>query len=96
MVTFGHAGDGNVHMSVMKGERSEQQWESVRADVLNRIYEIATSLGGLVSAEHGLGVNKRQYFFRYTDPCIVALMQGIKAVFDPQGILNPGVSYAAD
>ncbi|MCI5826587.1 MAG: FAD-binding protein [Arcanobacterium sp.] len=96
MVAFGHAGDGNVHLSVMKGERSEEQWAADRANALSRIYDIATDLGGLISAEHGVGVNKRPYFFKYTDPRAVTLMQGIKAVFDPQGILNPGVGYAAD
>lgn len=94
MVAFGHAGDGNVHLCVVRGDRTDQEWDTARQAALDGIYGLAHSLGGLISAEHGVGVHKRHYFARYTDPQLVTFMRGIKAAFDPHNILNPGISYA--
>ncbi len=93
MIRFGHAGDGNVHLCVVRGNRDEKSWENELKENLELLYKKASELGGLISGEHGLGVSKRDFFFRETKKENVALMNGIKKAFDPKGILNPEVSY---
>jgi glycolate oxidase len=82
----GHAGDGNVHLAVF------QKDPDIRGRVVHELLEAGLALGGAISGEHGLGTEKRAYFLELTDPTNVALLRRIKAAFDPQGILNPGVS----
>lgn len=80
----GHAGDGNVHLSVF-------QKDPVKRDaILRGIVAKGLSLGGAISGEHGLGTEKKKYFLEFEDPVKVELMRRIKAGFDPNGILNPG------
>ncbi|MBO7583293.1 MAG: FAD-binding protein [Treponema sp.] len=93
MISFGHAGDGNVHLCVVRGGRSEQLWESELNANLEKLYAKAKELGGLISGEHGLGVSKRSYFFAQTPAASVNLMNAIKKSFDTKGILNPEISY---
>jgi glycolate oxidase len=81
----GHAGDGNVHLSVFQPD------PGARSALLHDLFAAGVALGGLVSGEHGVGRTKKAYFHALTDPVAVALMQRIKAAFDPAGILNPGV-----
>ncbi|MFO7280552.1 MAG: FAD-linked oxidase C-terminal domain-containing protein [Thermoanaerobacterales bacterium] len=80
----GHAGDGNVHMAVF------QKDPEVRSRIMRALFEAGMELGGAISGEHGLGTEKAGYFLELEDPAKVALMQRIKAAFDPHGILNPG------
>jgi glycolate oxidase len=79
----GHAGDGNVHLSVF------QKDEAARDATLRGLFDLGMSLGGAISGEHGLGTTKRKWFLELEDPTKVALMRRIKAAFDPNGILNP-------
>ena len=67
MVSFGHAGDGNVHICLVRGERSEEEWERELDENLDTLYHKAYELGGVTSGEHGIGVSKRKYFFRETN-----------------------------
>jgi glycolate oxidase len=79
----GHAGDGNIHLSVFQPD------PDVRHTVMHAIIAAGIELGGAISAEHGIGKEKMQYFLELEDPNKIALMRRIKAAFDPNGILNP-------
>jgi glycolate oxidase len=87
IVGCGHAGDGNVHLSVFQGDAE------VRYDVIRNIFAAAMDLGGAISGEHGIGRAKKKYFLELEDPAKIALMQRIKAAFDPNGIMNPGILF---
>jgi glycolate oxidase len=89
IASFGHAGDGNIHVNVMTDKKDEAEYlrakESVRA-----IFEETLRLGGTISGEHGIGTTKRPYLRMELSEVNISLMKKIKAVFDPKGILNPG------
>ena len=93
MISFGHAGDGNVHLCVVRGDRSDEVWEKELNANLEKLYAEAKESGGLISGEHGLGVSKRDFFFTQTPARNVDLMNAIKKAFDTKGILNPKTSY---
>ena len=90
MIAFGHAGDGNVHLCVLREDRDEEKWQEDLDLVLSKIYHKSYSLGGLPSGEHGIGIYKKKYFKSVTHDDNIRLMQEIKSVFDPKGILNAG------
>ena len=88
-VCYGHAGDGNLHVNIIKGELSDHDWENQLPIAIQHIFELCVKLGGTLSGEHGIGLVQKNYMpiaFNHTE---LALMQGIKTVFDPNGILNP-------
>jgi glycolate oxidase len=88
--SFGHAGDGNLHAYLLRDDLSEEEFRRRLAAAMAAIYQKATELGGFVSGEHGIGLVKRPYLLKATDPAAVRLMVGIKHVFDPKNLLNPG------
>jgi glycolate oxidase len=88
--SFGHAGDGNLHVYICRDALNDADWEKTLAAVFDRMYEKSVELGGLVSGEHGIGYAKRDFLKRQYGDTPIALMQGIKRVFDEKNILNPG------
>lgn len=90
IVCFGHAGDGNVHVNALKDAMPEEEWEALVPVLSEEIYRLTLSLGGTITGEHGVGATRRRYLPMALDPAQIALMRGIKAVFDPHNILNPG------
>ena len=88
--SFGHAGDGNLHLYICQDGLKDAAWTDVVERVMERLYAQARELGGEVSGEHGIGHAKRAYLLESMGERPLALMRGIKAAFDPNGILNPG------
>mgnify|MGYP002516962178 CR=1 FL=1 len=88
--SFGHAGDGNLHVYICRDALDDTDWEITKKAVFDRMYEKSVQLGGLVSGEHGIGYAKKDYLRRQYGETPIALMQGIKKVFDEKNILNPG------
>ena len=88
--SFGHAGDGNLHIYICRDDLDETAWEQVKTRCFEEMYQKADELGGLVSGEHGIGYAKKDYLRRQYGEYPLALMQGIKQVFDKKNILNPG------
>ncbi len=88
---FGHLGDGNLHYNVFPAKgRPRSDYDPIRGAVKETVHDLASALGGSISAEHGIGRLKTADMIRYVDPTKIAAMRAIKAALDPVGILNPG------
>ena len=87
--SFGHAGDGNLHVYICRDGLPQEEWDRALSEIFDLMYKRAGELSGLVSGEHGIGYAKRQYMADIYEPEVIELMRGIKKVFDPNGILNP-------
>lgn len=90
VLNFGHSGDGNVHTILMRGDLSDEDWVEKRKALLNELYQKVSDLGGLPSAEHGIGIVKKEYLINMTDDVNIKYMRKIKETFDPENRLNPG------
>ena len=88
--SFGHAGDGNLHIYICKDQYSDEEFEAKLNQIFDEMYKKSKEVGGLVSGEHGIGYAKKQYMKEVLGESQVKLMHGIKKVFDPNNILNPG------
>lgn len=89
IVTFGHAGDGNIHFNIMLDRRDKEALEKAES-AIKELFSQTIALGGTISGEHGVGITKSPYIGMEIGSQELALMKRIKAVFDPNGILNPG------
>ncbi|HBK83405.1 MAG TPA: FAD-binding oxidoreductase [Flavobacterium sp.] len=89
-VCYGHAGDGNLHINIVKGEMSNEQWQHDIPKGIQEIFELTVSLKGTLSGEHGIGYVQKNYMPIAFSKSHLELMESIKRVFDPNQILNPG------
>jgi glycolate oxidase len=89
-VCYGHAGDGNLHVNIIKENLSDEAWNTQVPKGIREIFQLCVSLGGTISGEHGIGYVQKNYLDIAFSKSQIELMKGIKKVFDPQGILNPG------
>jgi glycolate oxidase len=89
-VCYGHAGDGNLHVNIIKGDTSDEIWNNDLPKGIAEIFELCVELGGTISGEHGIGLVQQPYMHIAIDEKRLELMRGIKQLFDPKLILNPG------
>jgi glycolate oxidase len=89
-VCYGHAGDGNLHVNIIKGDMSDENWNTEVTKGIREIFELTVSLKGTLSGEHGIGFVQKNYMDIAFSESHLKLMKGIKTIFDPKGILNPG------
>jgi glycolate oxidase len=89
MVSFGHAGDGNIHFNLMLDKKNKEELEKAKK-VIETLFDYTLELGGTISGEHGVGITKAPYIKKEIGSVELALMKKIKKIFDPKGILNPG------
>ena len=94
-VCYGHAGDGNLHVNIIKGDLSDHFWENGLTEAIREIFQLTVSLGGTLSGEHGIGLVQREFMNIAFDPAQLELMRAIKNAIDPLGIMNPGKVFPA-
>lgn len=89
-VCYGHAGDGNLHINIIKAGMSDADWTNKLKDGIKELFQLTADLGGTISGEHGIGLVQKEFMpIKYSE-IHLNLMRNIKQVFDPNGILNPG------
>jgi len=93
IITFGHSGDGNVHVNIIKN-MPQEEWSAKGPAAADEIYRLSVKLGGVITGEHGVGVTRKKYLGLGLDASQVEIMKKIKESFDPQGILNPGKIFS--
>lgn len=89
-VCYGHAGDGNLHVNIIKGSMTDNNWKTEVPKGIREIFELTVSLKGTLSGEHGIGLVQKNYMDIAFSKVHLELMERIKAIFDPNNILNPG------
>jgi glycolate oxidase len=89
-ICYGHAGDGNVHVNLLRMSMEEATWEKTSDVAIREIFGLVVRLGGTISAEHGIGYTQRPYLPIALSPVELDVMRAIKRAFDPHSILNPG------
>ena len=90
LMSFGHAGDGNLHTCIIRGNnKTDEEWQRVKEEILTKLYTKIKEYGGLPSAEHGIGLIKKKHFTEFMDKNYLDYMKQIKRVFDPEHLLNP-------
>ena len=88
-VCYGHAGDGNLHINIIKGNMSDDDWNNKLNIGIREIFELTVSLGGTLSGEHGIGWVQKQFMDIAFSNKNIEIQKGIKSIFDPNNILNP-------
>ena len=93
VVAFGHAGDGNIHCNIMYDKADSSQTKKANR-AMNQLFDATLRLGGTITGEHGVGITKKAFLPKEISATEMALMKGIKKVFDPKNILNPGKIFS--
>jgi len=88
-VCYGHAGDGNLHINIIKGDMSDEKWKNQLSIAIKDIFKLTKKLGGTISGEHGIGLVQKDYMDIVLSSKNIEIQKGIKALFDPNKILNP-------
>jgi glycolate oxidase len=89
-MSFGHAGDGNIHVLLFKGELTDERWSEVIDQAQKDLYGQTIQLGGKITAEHGIGLLRKPYLSMNLDTHQIELSKKLKRAFDPKNLLNPG------
>lgn len=89
-VCYGHAGDGNLHVNIIKANMSDEAWNNKLTEGIREIFQLCVKLGGTISGEHGIGLVQKKYMDIAFNETRMNLQRGIKNLFDPKHILNPG------
>ncbi|UYZ61382.1 FAD-binding oxidoreductase [Hymenobacter weizhouensis] len=89
-VCYGHAGDGNLHVNIIRGDLDDDMWHRGLQEPIKELFRLCVQLGGTISGEHGIGLVQKPYIGIALGETQLQLMRGIKRVFDPHGIMNPG------
>ncbi|MER3523876.1 MAG: FAD-binding oxidoreductase [Ignavibacteria bacterium] len=89
-ICYGHAGDGNVHVNILKDKMDDALWEKHLDTAIREIFRLTVSLGGTISGEHGIGFSQKAYLPIALSPAELEVMRALKRTFDPNNILNPG------
>jgi glycolate oxidase len=89
-VCYGHAGDGNLHVNIVKADMTDEDWNNKLPTGIRQLFREVVRMGGTISGEHGIGLVQKEYMDVAFNPVQMGLMREIKNVFDPRGILNPG------
>jgi glycolate oxidase len=89
-VCYGHAGDGNLHVNIVKQNMSDEDWKQKLPEGIRKLFKEVVRLGGTISGEHGIGLVQKEYMDIAFSAAQIQLMRSIKNLFDPKGILNPG------
>lgn len=89
IVLLGHAGDGNLHPTILTDDTDREHYRRA-LEALDALMASAVELGGVLSGEHGIGLEKKKYFMETSDPVVIKLMKDVKEIFDPNNIMNPG------
>jgi glycolate oxidase len=89
-ISYGHAGDGNIHVNVLAGERNPERRARVLEPAIEAILKVAVDLGGTITGEHGVGCVQSRHLALCRDAAALDAMRAVKRAFDPRGLLNPG------
>lgn len=92
-VCYGHAGDGNLHVNIIKGDMNDEAWYKELTQAIREIFKLTVSLGGTLSGEHGIGYVQKGYMDIAFNKQLIDIQKQIKKIFDPKGILNPGKMF---
>ncbi|MCX6162966.1 MAG: FAD-binding oxidoreductase, partial [Ignavibacteriae bacterium] len=89
-ICYGHAGDGNLHVNILKDNLTDEYWNGTVNEAIKEIFRHTVSLGGTISGEHGIGYTQKEFLPIAVSEAEIMLMRDIKKTFDPNNILNPG------
>ena len=95
-ICYGHAGDGNVHVNILKDKLDEESWQKNIDTAIREIFTLTVSLGGTISGEHGIGYSQKSYLPIALGSSEIELMKKIKMTLDPYGIMNPGKIFSVE